>query len=99
VCYAVPLLEGVPELVVNGLDAGLYGSSFRFVVRAEDMNRSAKRSDHNPQGLAERTIRDAQLFEFGPVTYPAYLGATAGLRSWTAARRARALLLARLRAA
>jgi len=42
-----------------------------------------KRSTWNPDALPERTIRSAQVFEFGPVTFPAYVGATAGIRSPT----------------
>ena len=33
--------------------------------------------------LPERTIREARLFEFGPVVYPANPGATAGIRGLT----------------
>lgn len=64
-----------------GLKAGLYGSSFRFSVMKEDFNRAAGKSAYNPNGLPERTIREATLPELGPVTFPAYLGATAGARS------------------
>ena len=37
----------------------------------------------NPDRLPERTITNATLYEFGPVTFPAYEGATAGMRSMT----------------
>jgi hypothetical protein len=33
--------------------------------------------------MPERTIREVQLFEFGPVVFPAYPAATAGMRSLT----------------
>jgi HK97 family phage major capsid protein len=81
--YEAPLLDGVPPLVLSGLRAGQYGASFRFRVTREDLDRKAKVSDYNPDGLPERTIREVELFEFGPVTYPAYAGATAGVRSLT----------------
>ena len=64
--------------LLPGLELGLYGSSFRFVVRSEDFDRTARRSDYNPDGLPERTILDAQVMEFRPVTYPQYGDATAG---------------------
>jgi HK97 family phage major capsid protein/HK97 family phage prohead protease len=81
--YEADLLDGVPPLIVDGLRRGQYGSSFRFRVRAEDFRRKPKVSDHNPEALPERTIREAEVFEFGPVTFPAYAGATATLRSMT----------------
>jgi len=57
------------------------------------MNDKPERSDYNPDALPERTIHEVELFEFGPVTFPAYAGATAGVRSvWTPARRRRRLL-------
>ncbi|ROP36280.1 HK97 family phage prohead protease [Saccharothrix texasensis] len=64
-----------------GLEAGVYGSSFRMRVIKEEWNEEPGRSDHNPEGLPERTITEIRLFEFGPVTWPANPDATAGLRS------------------
>lgn len=81
--YEAPLLEGVPRLVVSGLRAGQYGASFRFRVTRDDFDRRAGQSEYNPEGLPERTIKEVELFEFGPVTYPAYAGATAQMRSLT----------------
>ena len=69
--------------LIPGLEAGLYGSSFRFSVVKEDFNERAKASDHNPDGIPERTVQEARVFEFGPVVFPAYAGAEAGLRSMT----------------
>lgn len=69
--------------LLPGLRAGLYGASFRFGVRREEFDRNTRKSEHNPHALPERTIREAVLMEFGPVTFPAYEGATAGLRSMT----------------
>jgi HK97 family phage prohead protease len=79
--YEVPLLDGVPELVVSGLRAGLYGASFRFEAIREDYTHRPGRSAHNPEGLPERTLREVRLHELGPVTFPAYAGATASVRS------------------
>lgn len=69
--------------LVPGLEAGAYGASFRFRVVKEQWDDEPGRSDHNPDGLPERTITEVKLFEFGPVTFPAYPEATAGLRSLT----------------
>jgi HK97 family phage prohead protease len=82
--YEVPLLDAsyVRELL-PGLRAGLYGASFRFSVQRETFDRSAPVSEHNPEGLPERTLKELALREFGPVTFPAYAGATAGVRSMT----------------
>jgi HK97 family phage prohead protease len=82
--YEVPLLDtSYNRDLIPGLDAGLYGASFRFQVISEDFNKKPARSDHNPAGIPERTVTEAKVMEFGPVTFPAYAQATAGLRSLT----------------
>lgn len=63
--------------------AGQMGASFRFSVTGETWVEPSKPSAYNPAKLPERTIDSVQLFEFGPVTFPAYADATAGLRSTT----------------
>jgi len=82
--YEVRLLDTayVRELI-PGLEAGLYGASFRFKVMREELMETPKPSDDNPLGLPERTIKEAQVMEFGPVTFPAYSDASAGVRSLT----------------
>ena len=77
------LLDGLPELVVDGLRAGQYGASHRFSVVRESVVQEPKASAYNPNQLPERTITEAKLYEFGPVTFPAYEGASAGVRSLT----------------
>jgi HK97 family phage prohead protease len=81
--YRATLFDGLPPLVMAGLKAGKYGSSFRFSVVKENLDKHPDRGPHNPDGLPERTVQEARLFEFGPVTFPAYAGATAGVRSLT----------------
>jgi hypothetical protein len=78
-----PLFRGTPELIVEGLRAGAYGSSFMFEVLGEKWNREPEKSEQNPEGLPERTITQVRLFEAGPVTWPANPDATAGLRCGT----------------
>lgn len=80
--YEVGLLDtSYNRDLYPGLKRGLYGSSFRFQVIKDEWNDEPARSDTNPDGIPERTIREVRLFEFGPVTYPANPAATAGMRS------------------
>lgn len=80
----VPLLDtSYNRDLLPGLEAGLYGSSFRFRVIRDEWNDEPGIADHNPEGIPERTIKEVRLFEFGPVTFPANPDATAGLRSLT----------------
>jgi len=81
--YRAGLLEGLPPLLVSGLKRGLYGSSVRFKPIKWDRVRSPQRSEHNPEGIEERTIREGFVKELSVVTFPAYAGATAGIRSIT----------------
>lgn len=67
--------------LIPSLKAGQLGSSFRFRVTSEQFDRTPEKSDHNPDGIPERTITEMKLYEGGPVTFPAYEGATAGARS------------------
>lgn len=92
--YEVPLLDTdynrdfvLPALQGRTIDGRRFGStlgaSFRFRVIAEEWNEEPGKSTHNPDGIPERTITEARVFEFGPVTYPANPAASAGVRSLT----------------
>lgn len=84
VAYEVPMLDTqYNRELVPGLEAGLYGSSFRMRVMREEWVEEPGVSDYNPDGIPERTIKEIQLFEGGPVTFPAYDSATAAVRSLT----------------
>ena len=68
----VPLLDtSYVRDLLPGLRAGAYGSSFMFEVKEESWDWDPESSESNPGGLPERSIRGYQLFEDGPVTWPA----------------------------
>lgn len=69
--------------LLPALDAGVYGSSYRFRVLADSWDYEPPVSDHNPDGIPERTITEQMVFEHGPTVFPANPHATAGLRSAT----------------
>jgi hypothetical protein len=84
--YEVPLSDtSYNRDLAQLLRDGLLGASFRFSVMKEDFNRNPKgiAGPHNPAGLPERTVQEVDLMEFGPVTFPAYAGTSAGVRSDT----------------
>lgn len=92
--YEVPLLDTdynrdfmLPALQGRTMDGrklgSVLGASFRFRVTRDEWVMEPKRSDLNPDGIPERTIREIRLYEFGPVVYPANPEATAGVRSLT----------------
>lgn len=94
VYYEVPLLDTdynrdrvLPMLAGSTIDGrrlgSVLGASFRFRVVKDEWDVEPGRSDRNPDGLPERTIKEVRLFEFGPVVFPAYDGATAQVRSLT----------------
>jgi HK97 family phage major capsid protein/HK97 family phage prohead protease len=82
--YSVPLYDtSYNRDLAPGLIAGAYGSSFRFKVLDDNWNEHPTRSDYNPEGISERVITEAKVYEFGPVTFPANTAADAGARSTT----------------
>lgn len=66
--------------LLPGLRSGAYGSSFMFQVIRDEWNEEPDRTDANPDGIPERTIKEARVLEAGPVTWPANPAATAGMR-------------------
>ncbi len=79
--YRASLLDGLPPLLVAGLRRGLYGSSIRYEPVKWDRVRYPKRSEHNPEGIPEITVREGMVKEFSVTTFPVYAGATARIRS------------------
>lgn len=86
--YEVPLID-VPvnrDYVIPAGREGLLGASFRFVVPSDGDEWD---DDPDDGGLPIRTIHRIKMHgkdfrgEFGPVDYPAYEAATAGVRSRT----------------
>jgi uncharacterized protein len=78
--------------LIQSLQRGdISGSSFAFVPRGT-VYRDTKEGDVQVT-YVERT--DVQLFDVGPVTYPAYGGATSGLRSADGLAAARAEIIER----
>jgi hypothetical protein len=71
------------DFVIPAAQAGLLGASFRFKVVAEEWVDPKTATKANPAKLPERTITDLDLYEFGPVTFPAYDNASSGIRSMT----------------
>jgi len=66
------LIEPVRDAIRDG---GITGMSFRFRIVDEDWQLS--RSDD----VEERTIRAVELYEIGPVVFPAYEQTSVGVRS------------------
>jgi hypothetical protein len=82
--YEVPLFDtSYNRDLLPGLKAGVYGASMRMRVTGDTWDDEPARSDTNPDGLPERTITRMRVPEFGPVTFPANQGASAGIRSGT----------------
>jgi HK97 family phage prohead protease len=68
--------------LIPGLEAGLYGASFRFQVMRRRSTRSRRRRTRT-RPAAGADDPGGEVMEFGPVTFPAYADATAGVRSLT----------------
>jgi HK97 family phage prohead protease len=79
--YEAEMFSGLPEWLYEGLREGVYGASFRFETIRDLWDDDPTRSESNPEGLPERTVTEAKVSEAGPVSWPAYPDATAGVRS------------------
>jgi len=88
--YSVELLP-VPELahIREAAAAGLLGSSFLFEPITELWTQPARPTPGNPQCLPERDLIDVNLFELGPVVFPAYKGTSPSVRDKAASADAR----------
>jgi len=81
VYYEVPLYDTTYNRdLLPALSDNQYGASFRFRVLREEVAEEPGASDWNPKGIPERKVTELELMEFGPVTFPQYAGATAGMR-------------------
>jgi HK97 family phage prohead protease len=81
--FEAELFPSVPELVIEGLEAGEYGASFWFGILHANWEQRPAKSQHNPYGIPEQSLTELMLKEFGPVTFPEYEGAKVGVRSVT----------------
>ena len=70
--------------LLPGLRSGEYGASFMFSTIRDAWVYEPEKSDHNPDGLPERTLQEVRTFEAGPVTWPASPTASAGMRCYSA---------------
>jgi len=77
--YEVSLLD-TPynrDYIIPAAEDGLLGASYRFAIpKGGDAW-----DEDSDDGIPERTISEAAVFEFGPVDHPAFEAATAGVRS------------------
>lgn len=68
--------------VVESIRRGdVSGSSFGFAVRANGQTITRRDDPETGKRVIERDLTDLDLFDVSPVTYPAYQGTDAGLRS------------------
>lgn len=66
------LTQPVRDAIASGSVSGM---SFQFRVVVDEWDHDA------PDGVALRTVREVELFELGPVVWPAYDATTVGVRS------------------
>jgi capsid assembly protease len=81
--YEVAMFDSVPPLIMEGLRAGQYGSSYKFDLIKYDFQPRPKRTDRNPEGIPELSVIEAKVKEFGPTPIPVQKETSAGMRSLT----------------
>ena len=91
-----PDTQSVRDLVLEPISRGdVDGSSFMFRVKDEEWTEE-ERADDDETMLSVRNIKSVELFEAGPVTFPAYQATSADSRTearasftkWTEERKA-----------
>ncbi len=99
--YEARLLDApyVRDNVLPGLEAGSFGTSGTFRVLKDELRQRPARSKLNPAGLPEVSIVEARVREISAVTFPAYEGATASMRSASGGARGEVSLMTLTRAA
>lgn len=82
--YRARLYPSVPPLILDGLRANDFGISIGMVLpyRSDNVYRPRK-SEHNPQGIEERTVTETAMKELSLTAFPVYDGTSAAVRSVT----------------
>lgn len=75
----VSLFRSVPQLLLDGLRAGVYGASFRGKPIKNKVEYTPARSDFNPDGLIEVTRTEVGLKDIGPTPFAQYQETTSTL--------------------
>jgi phage head maturation protease len=81
--FRADLLDEVPDMLKGGLRRGLYGASLGAKVIKMTRNRRPGKSDHNPEGIEERTYTEVRAFDISLTPRPHYPTALVALRSIT----------------
>jgi phage head maturation protease len=68
----VNLFRSVPQLLLDGLRAGVYGASFNGRPIKSDIQYRPPPSENNPTGLPEVTRQEIRLRDIGPTPFAAY---------------------------
>lgn len=81
--YEATLFRSVPQLLIDGLRAGVYGASFRGDAIKRNIDYTPKKSDYNPEGLPEVTLSEIRLKDVGPTERPVVADTTSFVRCIT----------------